>query len=68
MMARAPKKPNEVETLTHDEAKRLNTLTEVTSLQERIETVSNEADLEQVYNTERHLLCIACTRARAIRR
>lgn len=33
-------------------------------LQERIETVSDSADLEEVYNTERHLLYVACTRAR----
>jgi len=33
-------------------------------LQERIETVTDSADLEEVYNTERHLLYVACTRAR----
>jgi len=33
-------------------------------LQERIETVADDADLEEVYNTERHLLYVACTRAR----
>ena len=32
--------------------------------QERIETVSEESDLEEVYDTERHLLYVACTRAR----
>jgi len=37
---------------------------EVLPLQERIETVSDDADLEEVYNTERHLLYVACTRAR----
>jgi superfamily I DNA/RNA helicase len=37
---------------------------EVLPLQERIETVADEADLEDVYNTERHLLYVACTRAR----
>jgi len=37
---------------------------EVIPLQERIETVADEADLEEVYNTERHLLYVACTRAR----
>lgn len=37
---------------------------EVIPLQSRIETVSDEADLEDVYNTERHLLYVACTRAR----
>lgn len=31
---------------------------------ERIETVADDADLEEVYNTERHLLYVACTRAR----
>jgi len=37
---------------------------EVLPLQERIEEVSDESDLEEVYNTERHLLYVACTRAR----
>lgn len=37
---------------------------EVIPLQERIESVADEADLEEVYNTERHLLYVACTRAR----
>ncbi len=37
---------------------------EVIPLQERIETVSDDSDLEEVYNTERHLLYVACTRAR----
>jgi superfamily I DNA/RNA helicase len=32
-------------------------------LQERIETVGDDADLQEVYDTERHLLYIACTRA-----
>ncbi|CAM3503081.1 hypothetical protein HALO32_01752 [Halomonas lysinitropha] len=32
--------------------------------QQRIELVSDSADLEEVYNTERHLLYVACTRAR----
>jgi ATP-dependent exoDNAse (exonuclease V) beta subunit len=36
----------------------------VIPLQERIESVADEADLEEVYNTERHLLYVACTRAR----
>lgn len=30
----------------------------------RIEQVADEADLEEIYNTERHLLYVACTRAR----
>ena len=37
---------------------------EVIPLQERIETVGDDADLEEVYDTERHLLYVACTRAR----
>jgi superfamily I DNA/RNA helicase len=37
---------------------------EVIPLQERIEAVADESDLEDVYNTERHLLYVACTRAR----
>lgn len=37
---------------------------EVIPLQERIEMVGDEADLEEVYDTERHLLYVACTRAR----
>jgi superfamily I DNA/RNA helicase len=37
---------------------------EVLPLQSRIEAVADTADLEEVYNTERHLLYVACTRAR----
>jgi hypothetical protein len=37
---------------------------EVIPLQSRIEAVSDDADLEEIYNTERHLLYVACTRAR----
>ena len=37
---------------------------EVLPLQARIENVADEADLEDVYDTERHLLYVACTRAR----
>lgn len=37
---------------------------EVIPLQERIESVTDESDLEEVYTTERHLLYVACTRAR----
>lgn len=37
---------------------------EVIPLQSRIESIADEADLEDVYNTERHLLYVACTRAR----
>jgi len=32
--------------------------------QERIETVADEAELDEVYETERHLFYVACTRAR----
>jgi superfamily I DNA/RNA helicase len=32
--------------------------------QERVESVADESDLAEVYNTERHLLYVACTRAR----
>src|SRR5688500_13135784 len=37
---------------------------EVIPLQERIETAVEHSDREEVYNTERHLLYVACTRAR----
>ncbi|MCZ7571605.1 MAG: UvrD-helicase domain-containing protein [Ardenticatenaceae bacterium] len=37
---------------------------EVMPWQRRIETVADLSDLEEVYNTERHLLYVACTRAR----
>lgn len=37
---------------------------EILPSQARIESVSDGADLEEVYNTERHLLYVACTRAR----
>ena len=37
---------------------------EVLPLQQRIETVGDDADLKEVYETERHLLYVACTRAR----
>ena len=37
---------------------------EVIPLQERIETVAVDSDLEDIYNTERHLLYVACTRTR----
>ena len=36
----------------------------LTGTRQRIEAVADEADLEDVYNTERHLLYVACTRAR----
>lgn len=37
---------------------------EIVPLQERIESVADNADLEEVYDTERHLLYVAFTRAR----
>jgi len=37
---------------------------EIIPMQQRIEIVADESDLEEVYNTERHLLYVACTRAR----
>jgi mRNA-degrading endonuclease RelE of RelBE toxin-antitoxin system len=37
---------------------------EIIPLQSRIETVADDTDLEEIYNTERHLLYVACTRAR----
>lgn len=37
---------------------------EVLPLQSRIEEIADEGDLEDVYDTERHLLYVACTRAR----
>jgi superfamily I DNA/RNA helicase len=37
---------------------------EIIPSQERIENVADDADLEEDYETERHLLYVACTRAR----
>ena len=37
---------------------------EVIPLQSRVESIADEADLEEVYNTERNLFYVACTRAR----
>ena len=37
---------------------------EIIPLQARIETVTDDSDLQEVYDTERHLLYVACTRAR----
>jgi superfamily I DNA/RNA helicase/mRNA-degrading endonuclease RelE of RelBE toxin-antitoxin system len=37
---------------------------EVIPLQPRIESVTDQSELEEVYRTERHLLYVACTRAR----
>jgi superfamily I DNA/RNA helicase len=37
---------------------------DVIPLEDRIASIGDQADLEDVYNTERHLLYVACTRAR----
>jgi mRNA-degrading endonuclease RelE of RelBE toxin-antitoxin system len=37
---------------------------EILPSQERIEQVTDESDLREVYDTERHLLYVSCTRAR----
>ena len=37
---------------------------DVLPLAERIENVADNADSEEIYTTERHLLYVACTRAR----
>jgi len=37
---------------------------EVVPLLELIKTVANEMALEDIYNTERHLLYVACARAK----
>ncbi len=37
---------------------------EVGPLQGRIENVGDDGDLQEVYDSERHLLYVACTRAR----
>jgi superfamily I DNA/RNA helicase len=37
---------------------------EIIPLQGRIQSVGDDADLQEVYDTERHLLYVACTRAR----
>lgn len=37
---------------------------EVIPLQERIENAGDDADLQEVYDTEHQLLYVACTRAR----
>jgi superfamily I DNA/RNA helicase/mRNA-degrading endonuclease RelE of RelBE toxin-antitoxin system len=37
---------------------------EILPLQERMETVGDDADLQEIYDTERQLLYVACTRAR----
>ncbi len=37
---------------------------DIIPLEERIRAIGDHADLEDLYNTERHLLYVACTRAR----
>ncbi|WP_417737116.1 3'-5' exonuclease [Rosistilla oblonga] len=37
---------------------------DIIPLEERLQTIGDQADLEDLYNTERHLLYVACTRAR----
>jgi len=37
---------------------------EIIPMQEWIETVGDDSDLQEVYDTERHLLYVACTCAR----
>jgi mRNA-degrading endonuclease RelE of RelBE toxin-antitoxin system len=37
---------------------------EIIPLQERVTAIVDDSDLQEVYNTERHLLYVACTRAR----
>ncbi len=37
---------------------------EVIPSQSRVEGAADEAELDEVYHTERHLLYVACTRAR----
>ena len=37
---------------------------EVIPSQARIEEVTDQSDMDEIYNTERHLLYVACTRAR----
>lgn len=37
---------------------------DILPLQKRVDAVADESDLEEVYQTERHLLYVACTRAR----
>lgn len=37
---------------------------QVVPSQERLENIADDADLKEVYETERHLLYVACTRAR----
>ena len=38
---------------------------EVVPFQERVEAVTDDADIEEVHNTERNLMYVACARARS---
>jgi ATP-dependent exoDNAse (exonuclease V) beta subunit len=60
------KKPIEITAHKHADATRRNipTAEYESVMRERVEAVTEEADLEEVYETERHLLYVACTRAR----
>ncbi len=46
------------------EQEEIAAVAKVIPLQERIESIADAADLEDAYNTERHLLYVVCTRAR----
>ena len=37
---------------------------DILPLQERVETAADESELDEVFETERHLFYVACTRAR----
>lgn len=50
--------------LWQDECAQCDVDDEVIPRQQRIESVADDADLQEVYDTERHLLYVACTRAR----
>lgn len=41
-----------------------NTVSVFNPSQERMASVADDADLQEVYDTERHLLYVACTRTR----
>ncbi len=56
-------RPEEIGVFVQDQTQ-LERATAAITLQERIERVTDESDLEEIYTTERHLLYVACTRAR----
>ena len=37
---------------------------DVLPLQDRVETAADESELDEIFDTERHLFYVACTRAR----